>query len=190
MHWLPQTVGLPGATPDQRVRPPRSRTDSPATPAGVRWRNVAAGTLLLFGLTQILGDLIGSKALRGIGAVSAVAPFPKVFCDLNGIEGFACEFTLLVHAPSGQTNEIALTPELYQRLAGPYNRRNVYGAALAGAPLLPRLIWEAVFCHGLGTNGPLRREFDLPLDASVQVRIRAKTKGRSDVWLLEAPCAQ
>jgi len=146
--------------------------------------------IFLFGLTQIVGDLIGSRTLRGIGAISVAAPFPKVFCDINGVEGFASEFTLLVPTPSGQTAETPLTPELYQRLAGPYNRRNVFGAALAGAPILPRPLWEAVFCHGLGTNGPLRREFNLPPDGPVQLRIRTKTQGRNDVWILESPCAR
>lgn len=169
---------FPSMTP-----PPRS--------AGVLWRNVAAAMLGLFGLTQMVGEWIGSKTMRGIGAVSAAAPFPKVFCDLNGLEGFACEFTLLVRMSSGQTNEIPLTAEMYQQLGGPYNRRNVYGAALAGGPILPRPIWEAVFCYGLGTNGPLRRELKLPADAGpVQVRIRTRTRGRNAVWILEAPCAQ
>jgi hypothetical protein len=172
------------------VNPPLPEAAQPNQLAGVGWRNGVAALLLLFGLTQMVGDLVGSKALRGIGAVSVAAPFPKVFCDLKGVEGFACEFTLLARTPSGGTNEIALTPELYQRLSGPYNRRNVYGAALAGAPILPRQIWEAVYCYGFGTNGPLRLELGLPPDSSVQVRIRTKTRGRDNVWVLEAPCAQ
>jgi hypothetical protein len=166
------------------VNPPSS------SPRTVRWRNAAAAALGLFGFTQMTGDLLGSRTLRGLGAISTAAPCPKVFCDLNGVEGFASEFTLLVRRTSGGEVEIPLTPELYRRLTGPYNRRNVYGAALAGAPILPRPIWEAVFCHGLRPGGPLRREFNLPTDAAqVRVRIRSKTRGRQQLWILEAPCA-
>src|SRR6187397_39008 len=56
--------------------------------------NGLAWCLLVTGLLQMAGDLVGSRLLRGIGAVTAMAPYTKVFSDMNGIEPFASTFTL------------------------------------------------------------------------------------------------
>lgn len=151
----------------------------------IRRRNVAAIALCLFASTAMVGDLLGSRIVKGLGAISAVAPFPKVFCEFEGMEGWACNFTLRFDA-AGERHEMPITPELYARLTGPYNRRNVYGAALAGGPKLPRSIWEPIFRHGFAENGPLHREFGLPSDAtSIAVVVRSKTRGQSEEWLLQ-----
>ena len=156
-----------------------------SSPPGTRWRNWVATGFCAFATVAMLGDLIGSRVVKGLGGVSAAAPFPKVFCEFEGMEGFAAEFTIVCETPDGPRT-IPITPELYSRLAGPYNRRNVYGAALAGGPKLPRSMWEAVFRHGFGPGGPLRAEFGLPPDATnVFVVVRTKTKGRQEQWLLQ-----
>jgi hypothetical protein len=154
----------------------------------LRWRNRAALALTVLGCSAMLGDMVGSLPLKGLGAASAFAPFPKVFCDNQGLEGFASEFTILARHADGSTNRIELTPELYSGLKGPYNRRNVYGAALSFGPKLPAEMWRNVFEYGLGPGGPLRREFDLPGDTTyVVVVVRTKTSGRSDQWTLSSP---
>lgn len=133
----------------------------------------------------MVGDLLGLRIVKGIGAISAGAPFPKVFCEFDGMEGFACDFMVRYDA-AGERHEIPITPELYARLKGPYNRRNVYGAALAGGPKLPRSVWEPIFRHGFAENGPLRREFGLPEEAAnIVVVVRTKTRGHSEEWLLQ-----
>src|SRR4051812_7665487 len=93
-------------------------------------RNRLAVLITIFACSAMVGDMFNVLPLKGIGAASSIAPFPKVFCDNQGLEGFASEFTLRAEGPSGITNMV-LTPESYSRLKGPYNRRNVYGAALA-----------------------------------------------------------
>jgi hypothetical protein len=140
---------------------------------------------------QMIGSLTGSVALRGIGAATAASPLPKVFSDVDGLEPFASEFTLRYRQPSGTLTQTAITPELYGRLGGPYNRRNVYGAALSYAPRLPRELWEPVFCYGLSAGGPLRTELGLgPGVSEISVAIRTRTRGRNDAWTLEPSCAQ
>jgi hypothetical protein len=140
-------------------------------------------------MLQMIGEVTGLRALKGLGAASAVAPFPKVFSDVGGLETFASEFAFVVQQPDGGRSVEPITPELYQRLAGPYNRRNAYGAALSYAPRLPPELWRAVFCYGLGPGGPLRREFSLPpAPARVSVTIRTKTRGRSNAWTLDPSC--
>ena len=147
--------------------------------------NIAAFFLLMLGLSQMAGYLTGLPALRGLGAASAAAPFPKVFSAIKGYETFAADFAILCEN-EGATVRIPITPERYQHLRGPYNRRNVYGAALSYGPRLPRDLWEAVFRYGLRPGGALRTELGIPASAtSLRVEIHSRTKGREEVWVLE-----
>ena len=152
-------------------------------------RNLLAVALLLFGCLQMAGYLTDRPELRGIGAASAVAPFPKVFSDVDGYETFAADFVLRGVDAEGATFERAITPEFYAQLEGPYNRRNVYGAALSYAPRLPEPLWQAVWCHGLGEGGPLLAEFGLPEGAkNLTMEIKTRTSGRNDAWVLSPYC--
>lgn len=161
----------------------------PGPPRGLRWRNVAALALGLVGSMQMLGYITGSVALRGIGAATAASPLPKVFSDVDGLETFASRFTLRYRDARGDVREMLITPESYGRLGGPYNRRNVYGAALSYAPRLPDPLWQAVYCYGLAPDGPLRAELGLGAGArDISVTIRTRTRGRNDVWTLEPSC--
>lgn len=153
--------------------------------------NIAALVLSVVGCAQMAGYLAGSRSLRGIGAATMIAPFPKVFSDVDGLETFASEFTLRWREEDGAPRELRLTPELYARLGGAYNRRNVYGAALSYSPRLPEPLWQAVFCYGFGPDGPLRREFGLAAGArDIAVEIHTRTNGRNDRWLLQPPCTR
>jgi hypothetical protein len=139
----------------------------------------------------MIGYVTGSRALRGVGAASAISPLPKVFSDVDGLETFASEFTLSYHRADGTRDSVRITPELYGRLGGPYNRRNVYGAALSYAPRLPEPLWTAVYCYGMGLNGPLRQELGFrPDDREFSIRIRTLSGGRSDAWTFEPDCTR
>lgn len=145
----------------------------------MNWRHAAAGAVFLIGLTQMTGDLIGSRALKGIGAVTVIAPCPKVFCAINDFEPFAADFAFTTDDGSS----VAITPELYSRMRGPYNRRNVYGAAIAGAPLLPAGIRDSVLGFGFGHGGPLRGELGIAENAdAISVVVRDRSRGRTGLW--------
>jgi hypothetical protein len=151
----------------------------------IRWRNRAAIALGIFGLSAMVGDFTQQRWLKGLGAVSMVAPFPKVFCETEGVEGFAADFWIQFES-EGQRQTWPLTPELYSQLGGPYNRRNVYGAALAGAPFLPADLVQEISQHAFAADGPLRKELGLPADAiNIQVIIRSRTKNNPRTWTLE-----
>ena len=153
----------------------------------VRWRNAVALLIGMFACSAMFGDLLQMRTLKGIGAASALAPCPKVFCDTRGLEAFASDFWLRFET-NGSAAEVKLTPQLYAKLKGPYQRRNVYGAALSFAPRLPEPLWRAVFNYALAPTGPMRRELGIPAQASgVTVVIRTKTRGRADEWELESP---
>lgn len=156
---------------------------------GIRRRNMIALALLAIGSLQMIGAVSGSAMLRGIGAATAMAPNPKVFSDVDGLETFASEFTLSYRDAAGAPRQLEITPQVYARLGGPYNRRNVYGAALSYAPRLPEPLWTSVYCHGMSPNGPLRRDLGLdPADGEFTLSIRTRTRGRSDQWTYAPTC--
>ena len=141
--------------------------------SSLRKTNIACALLFAFGLIQMLGYLINSRPLRGIGAAYMVSPMPKVFSDVDGLETFASEFTLLYTDSKGHTGSVPIDPELYSQLKGPYKRRNVYGAALSYAPRLPDDLWQSVYNYGF--NGPLKTELSLP-EGATNFRVQIKTK--------------
>ena len=165
--------------------------DGTTVPPGLVVRNWLALALLVLGSFQMTGYLLGLTWVRGLGACSAASPFPKVFSDVRGLETFASGFTMVYETPEGLEVTETITPEYYQRLQGPYWRRNVYGAALSYGPRLPREIWETVFCYGLQPGGPMRLDFEIPADARrTRVVIETRTRGRDDRWELEPQCAE
>src|SRR5438552_11459313 len=98
--------------------------------------NRRALLLLIVGLLQMTGDLLHVGALKGIGAATGASPAPKVFCSVKGLETFSSDFVVEWTDRDGAAHALKLTPEINARLNGPYNRRNVFGAALAFAPVL------------------------------------------------------
>ena len=120
-------------------------------------RKIATILIGTIACLQIAGHLIGSRTLRGLGLATGIAPYPKVFCEANGYEPFAATFEL-----TGSNEEkIALTAERYADLEGPYQRRNVYGAALAYAPGLPEDLRNHLFEKILTDNFTLAHELGL-----------------------------
>ncbi|MFT6400167.1 MAG: hypothetical protein ACJAYU_004937 [Bradymonadia bacterium] len=83
----------------------------------------------------MFGHVVGVDLLVGGGFISAASPLPLVFSESRGVEGFAGEFRVRVDTLQGPST-ITLTSEHYARLGGPYDLRNAYGAAIAGAPIL------------------------------------------------------
>jgi hypothetical protein len=155
-----------------------------------RFANALALCALALGSLQMAGYFAGSNTLKGLGAVSTLAPFPKVFSDVDGVETFAADFSLLYDTPDGAAHRLSITPEVYARFQGPYNRRNVYGAALSYGPTprFPPELFNAVFRYGLVDPGPLAREIGVPENASgLRVHIRTRTRGRNDEWVLPRP---
>ena len=109
------------------------------------------------GCLQIIGYATDSQTIRGLGLISGIAPYPKVFCEADGYEPFAAEFKVV----DSDNTEIPLTAERYSQLDGPYQRRNVYGAALAYAPRLPEDLRNHLFEKILTDDFTLSEELDL-----------------------------
>jgi hypothetical protein len=139
---------------------------------------LAGAGLIVLGLAQMAGDLLGALPIEGLAAATAASPAPRVFTAIRGLEPYSTRFFLEWSEGDGTRRSLALTPEVYARLQGPYNRRNVYGAALAGGQVLvadPRLrpLFQSVAAHALCGEAPLLRELGLePMSGRARMRIR------------------
>jgi hypothetical protein len=143
-----------------------------------RWYQVAAAVLLLVGLGQMIGDLIGFTPLKAICAVTQVSPLPKVFTAHKGLETYSTKFFIEYTDVNGKEVSIEITPELYGQVKGPYNRRNVYGAVLSYGPVLVRdpkaapMFWQ-IANYAMAGDAPLLRELGIdPTTIKGNVRVR------------------
>lgn len=145
--------------------------------------------VIAVGFLQVLGFLLGSKPIRGLGIAYCSSPLPIVFTEVKGVETFASDFFIRFRdGSSPEVQSIQITPEVYQKLEGPYNRRNVYGAAISYGPVLPDSLWTSVLNYGI-CKGTLAAELGLPKNATqVEILIKSKTAGSSEEWILKADC--
>jgi hypothetical protein len=160
--------------------------------------NKAACFLLIVGLLQMTGDVLEKftpvgRVLKGFGAATTASPAPKVFSAVRGLETYSTRFFLFWQDEDGQTQELELTPEVYGRLLGPYNRRNVYGAALAYGPVMPDELRDSVIKFALCGKAPLLRELGVDPDrVRGKVGVRYQPLPDSDYGelplVLTAPC--
>ncbi len=155
-------------------------------------RDPRALLLLALGLLQMAGDLLGVPAAKGLGAVSMASPAPRVFSAVRGLETYSTRFYLEWRTTGGEFASLELTPTVAARLRGPYNRRNVYGAALAYGPLLasdPRTkpMLASVLRRALGGELPLLQELGVdPASVAGDVHVRYEAVPGSDLGTLPA----
>ncbi len=146
-------------------------------------RNHLAIALTAVGMLQMAGHTLRQPVLRGIGLATGVAPFPRVFCENEGYEAYAATYHLEWDGADGERTSRRLTPDWYARLRGPYNRRNVYGAAIAFAPRMEPELRDAVLEHALAADSPLLRELGVPADArNLTVRIVPRDGESEGPW--------
>jgi hypothetical protein len=160
--------------------------------------NKAAIVLLVVGLMQMTGDLLNMPALKGLGAATQASPAPKVFTSVRGLEAYSTRFYLEWVDRRDIPHSVQFTPEIYRRVSGPYNRRNIYGAVLAGGPVLAtdeRLLpmFQAVTNYALCGDAPLLRELGIEAkNVKGKVRIRYEPLPGTTMnhlpHLLEAQC--
>ncbi len=154
--------------------------------------------LLALGLLQMAAVALGLPRLQGLALATGASPAPKVFSSARGLETFSSAFQLEWVDREGVPHARALTPERYARLAGPYFRRNAYGAAVAYGPALAvdpaaRPLLEALLRHALCGDAPLLRELGIDtstLAAPPRLRVVPARPVPAELpLLLEARCA-
>jgi len=112
-------------------------------------------SVLVIGCLQPFGYIIGSNTIRGIGFMTAASPLPLVFSSYNGYETFSNSYVADIET-NNETINIVLNNKMFSDIAGPYNRRNVYGAIMSHGPFFddPNLIklrqhvFEYAICKG------------------------------------------
>jgi hypothetical protein len=145
---------------------------------------ITAGLLIALGCLTMLGDVLGLGPVKALGLATAASPAPKVFTAQDGFETYANRFFIDWTGADGAQHSLEITPAVYAGVAGPYNRRNVYGAVVSYGPVLDaspigrpmfRSVLERAFCR----SDPLTAELGIPTDASRHgpVRIRLEPRG-------------
>lgn len=155
--------------------------------------------LVILGLAQMTGELLGLSALQAIAAATTASPAPKVFSSVRGLETYSTRFWVEWRDASGLERTLELTPEVYQSIRGPYNRRNAYGAILAYGPIFAstpatKALFESVARYALCGDAPLLVELGIgSIEPADQVRIRLEPLPSSDVGdlplVFKAPCS-
>lgn len=157
----------------------------------------AAAALVALGLMQMTGDTLDLMPLQAVALATAASPAPRVFSTVEGYEVYSTRFSIEWTGRDALPHAVEVTPEVYARLRGPYNRRNAYGAAMAGGPVLvghPHLhgLFDAVARHALCGPAPVGRELGVDVDGAVgppRVRYRPQAPSERPVPLaLDAPC--
>jgi hypothetical protein len=154
--------------------------------------------LLALGLLQMAGDVLHVPLLKGIAAAAGASPAPKVFSSVRGLETFSTRFFIEWTDSAGTFHSLEITPQLYARVRGPYNRRNVYGALLAYGPVLQTdertlAMFNSVARYGLCNGAPLLHDLGIEpakMRGSVVIRLqpRANTNTENLPLLISAPC--
>jgi sterol desaturase/sphingolipid hydroxylase (fatty acid hydroxylase superfamily) len=159
----------------------------------------AAGALVAIGTVQMVGDLSGSPTVRGLGMAANASPAPKVFTAHEGLETYSAQFFIHWTDIGGASHVKQLTPRVNRGLRGPYNRRNAFGAMIAGGPMLnasaaTRAMHAAALSYTrCGAGGALdelgidRRTIAGPV--TIELRLRTPPKGDRN-WRLafDAAC--
>ena len=154
--------------------------------------------LLILSLAQMATDLVGFDALAALAAATTASPAPRVFSAVDGLETYSTRFFIEWTDRDDVAHSLELTPQVYERLRGPYNRRNAYGAAIAYGPVLfsrprTRPLFESVQRFALCGDAPLLRELGID-PASVKGRPSVRLEPLAGTNLgglptrLEAPC--
>ena len=157
-------------------------------------KSLATMSLLIgLGSVQMLGDLLANTQLKGFGLATHASPAPKVFTAQEGFETFSSQFFLRWQDTEGKRHKLELTPEIYQGIKGPYNRRNVYGAAISYSPVLSRnpktkAMFDAVSDYAFCGGAPLLLELSIdpktvryPLSLELKPR---DTQSTAEHWQL------
>lgn len=148
--------------------------------------------IILIGSLSMIGTLTSMDPIKGIGFMTTASPLPLVFSKFRGVENFSSDYYMDVRFKDGETISMKLTPEIYERAGGPYNRRNPYGAVLAYGPMLTKpneiILRDKVMQYSACGQGTFMREIGIskPIE-HINVTVKSKTVARP-VWNFEVNC--
>lgn len=150
--------------------------------------------LIMMGCLQMAADLLNWPRLKALALMSHASVCPKVFTSQNGYETFSAQFWIEYVDDQGKDHQVEITPSRIQKLKGPYNRRNLYGAALSYAPVLsssPKTfsMWKSVMDYGFCTQDGILNELGIHADLKkgpIQIHIVPRIEyPLNDNWTLD-----
>jgi hypothetical protein len=147
--------------------------------------------VLLIGGLQTFGFIFEFDGLRKAAQLTAASPLPLVFSHYRGLETFSPRFSIKIEPPHAEARVIQITPERYAALDGPYNRRNMYGAAFAFGSVMKYPEEEAlvtqILRYGFCNEGPLAQLISATPHDVLTVQILPK--GESSMRTLPVRCS-
>lgn len=123
----------------------------------------------VLGFLGMFAELIPGQVLKGLAAGTCASPRPKVFTTVQGLETFSTGFVLHFTDDKGKEQALPITGKEYRGIQGPYNRRNVFGAAMAYGPVLPESLRDPVTRYALCKPAALLKEMGISWDAKQPV---------------------
>lgn len=142
---------------------------------------IPALILITVGLISPIGYFFNITALKGLGLSYAISPLPLVFSDVNGFETFSAKFELNLNYVDGESEKFEISPRSIKNFSGPYNRRNVYGAAISYSPRLPSPVVQSILFSALCEPGFIKEEFAIKKDIrNIELITKSQTQGREN----------
>lgn len=151
--------------------------------------NIFSIILVILGMLQMIGFILGNHKVLLIGQSLALSPLPRPFPDINKYEYFASDINYEVMLTNGTKYFIQQDRNRLSKLEGPHKRRIVYIAAIAQSPRLPKYIYNSVLVYGFCNNGPLSKLLGINDEIDkVFINIKTLTEGRNDKWRIPIVC--
>lgn len=149
-------------------------------------RRAAAIVLGILGIAQMGFDLADWTPGKAVAGATLLSPAPKVFSAVDGFETYSAWFAIGWEGWESRPEELMLDRSVYLGLRGPYNRRNVFGAAIAYGPVLRK---DPIGSRMLDAVGDYAFLGDAPLLAELGID-RTRIAGTIFVVVIPDPWAQ
>ncbi len=145
--------------------------------------------LVLVGVAEPAGFLVGNRTLREMGRLSSASSLPLVFNDVGGVAFWANHYTFEFTDRTGGVEWLEITSEVRSRIRGPHTRTAAYVVPIGLGPVLGPTSYRDPLRYGLCDNGPLARDLGYERDLrEAKIHIRGHSRGRVRKWVLRVSC--
>jgi sterol desaturase/sphingolipid hydroxylase (fatty acid hydroxylase superfamily) len=150
--------------------------------------------MLILGCTSTFGYMLSLNNVRNIGFITVASPLPLVFSVYNGVETFSTSYEVNVIFNDNTTSILQLDNTLYNKLNGPYNRKNMYGVVLSHGPFFTNSnmikIRDQILKNSICNHGVIAKELGYTkLIDLVDINVGSKTVGNENKnWQLIVKC--
>ena len=150
--------------------------------------------LVIWGAVNSVAYISHYDGVKAIGFASGSSPLPLVFSAYNGHETYSTGFNIIVNYQDNTTFSSDMNVDMYNRMKGAYNRRNIYGAIFSHGPFfdLPNMITirQSILKYAVCDPAPLIHEFQISIKniSNVHVDVFARSKNNTKIGELYIEC--